>query len=140
MVVNVFVWNDVKKEDILFERFIWQVVVICKLVNDIVLLFDIFVVIDLYEEYGDSVVIVMDLVVLEEIFVKELFFLFIVVKNIFVLVFEGDKVLGLFNDVQLGNVEFLMMFNVVDEFLFEFKVELFFFGFKLGVDVEKFEV
>lgn len=131
MVVNVFVWNDVKKEDILFERFIWQVVVICKLVNDIVLLFDIFVVIDLYEEYGDSVVIVMDLVVLEEIFVKELFFLFVVVKSIFVLVFEGDKVLGLFNDVQLGNVEFLMMFNVVDEFLFEFKVELFFFGFKL---------
>lgn len=131
MVVNVFVWNDVKKEDILFERFILQVVVICKLVNDIVLLFDIFVVIDLYEEYGDSVVIVMDLVVLEEIFVKELFFLFVVVKSIFVLVFEGDKVLGLFNDVQLGNVEFLMMFNVVDEFLFEFKVELFFFGFKL---------
>lgn len=131
MVVNVFVWNDVKKEDILFERFIWQVVVICKLVNDIVLLFDIFVVIDLYEEYGDSVVIVMDLVVLEEIFVKELFFLFVVVKNIFVLVFEEDKVLGLFNDVQLSNVEFLMMFNVVDEFLFEFKVELFFFGFKL---------
>lgn len=131
MVVNVFVWNDVKKEDILFERFILQVVVICKLVNDIVLLFDIFVVIDLYEEYGDSVVIVMDLVVLEEIFDKELFFLFVVVKSIFVLVFEEDKVLGLFNDVQLGNVEFLMMFNVVDEFLFEFKVELFFFGFKL---------
>lgn len=131
MVVNVFVWNDVKKEDILFERFILQVVVICKLVNDIVLLFDIFVVIDLYEEYGDSVVIVMDLVVLEEIFDKELFFLFVVVKNIFVLVFEEDKVLGLFNDVQLSNVEFLMMFNVVDEFLFEFKVELFFFGFKL---------
>lgn len=131
MVVNVFVWNDVKKEDILFERFIWQVVVICKLVNDIVLLFDIFVVIDLYEEYGDSVVIVMDLVVLEGIFDKELFFLFVVVKSIFVLIFEEDKVLGLFNDVQLGNVEFLMMFNVVDEFLFEFKVELFFFGFKL---------
>lgn len=131
MVVNVFVWNDVKKDDILFERFILQVVVICKLVNDIVLLFDIFVVIDLYEEYGDSVVIVMDLDVLEEIFVKELFFLFVVVKSIFVLVFEGVKVLGLFDDVQLGNVEFLMMFNVVDEFLFEFKVELFFFGFKL---------
>lgn len=74
-------------------------VVSWKLVNDIVLLFDIFVVIDLYEEYGDSVVIVMDLVVLEEIFVKELFFLFVVVKSIFVLVFEGDKVLGLFNDV-----------------------------------------
>lgn len=74
-------------------------VVSCKLVNDIVLLFDIFVVVDLYEEYGDSVVIVMDLVVLEEIFDKELFFLFVVVKNIFVLVFEGDKVLGLFNDV-----------------------------------------
>lgn len=44
------------------------------------------------------------------------------------------------NDVQPGNVELLMMFNVVDELLFEFKVELSSFGSKLRVDAEKSEV
>lgn len=115
-------------------------VVTCKPANDTVSLFDTSVVIDSYEEYGDSVVIVMDLVVSEETSDKELSSLLAVVKSTSVLVLEGDKVLGLPNDVQPGNVELLMMFNVVDEFLFEFKVELSSFGSKLRVDAEKSEV
>lgn len=103
-------------------------------------LFDTSVVIDSYEEYGDSVVIVMDLDVSEETSAKELSSLLAVVKSTSVLVLEEDKVLGLPNDVQPGNVELLMMFNVVDEFLFEFKVELSSFGSKLRVDAEKSEV
>lgn len=105
-------------------------VVSWKPANDTVSLFDTSVVVDSYEKYGDSVVIGMDLVVSEETPAKELSSLLTVVKNTSVLVLEGDKVLGLPNDVQPGNVELLMMFNVVDEFLFEFKVVLSSFGSK----------
>lgn len=116
-------------------------VVTCKPVNDTVSLFDTSVVIDSYEEYGDSVVIVMDLVVSEETSDKEMSSLLAVVKSTSVLVLEeGVKVLGLPDDVQPGNVKLSMMFNVVDEFLFEFKVELSSFGSKLRVDAEKSEV
>lgn len=116
-------------------------VVTCKPVNDTVPLFDTSVVIDSYEEYGDSVVIVMDLVVSEETSDKEMSSLLAVVKSTSVLVLEeGVKVLGLPDDVQPGNVKLSMMFNVVDEFLFEFKVELSSFGSKLRVDAEKSEV
>lgn len=73
------------------------------------------VVIDSYEGCGDSVGIVIYLVVLEEAFAKELSSLLAVVRIASVFGFEGDNVLGVPN---LDNVELLMMFNVVKKLFF----------------------